>query len=98
MSTKPTAWEQRRTIAKSKAIELADNGLQNQHLPTYSELVAALRISKHHVNKASDRAYALASVNEHNGMHGTAAEFTKAATESSQAHDLIADLLSRIPS
>lgn len=45
MTAKQTEWEKRRTIAKNKAVELADIGLQNQGLPTYSELVAALRAS-----------------------------------------------------
>jgi hypothetical protein len=84
-------------LAKAEAIANADAHTNNAGLPTYSELVAALRIGKHHANMAADRAHSLASVSEQGGMHGTAATHTKSANESDQAAELIRALLARIP-
>lgn len=86
-----------RMDAKGEAIANADAHTNNAGLPTYSELISALRIGKHHTNMAADRAHALASVSEQKGMHGTAAAHTKSANESDQACSLIVGLLARIP-
>lgn len=100
MNTKTAAtfgYEGDNETPATAAIAVADAHTNNVGLPTYSELVAALRISRHHTQMAADLYRSLGGISERAGMHGTAAAHAKSATESDQAAELIRALLARIP-